>query len=102
MSDVRIYRPAKSAMQSGRAGTGHWLLEFAPGAARARDRLMGWTGSSDTMDQIHMKFPSREDAVAFAEKHGLDYRVEAPRERRIRPKNYADNFAAERDGNWTH
>jgi hypothetical protein len=99
---VRIYRPAKTAMQSGRAKTDEWLMEFEPGDAKVRDALMGWAGSRDTRNQLHLSFATRDEAVAFAEKHGLDHVVLAPRERKIVPKSYADNFRADRIGNWTH
>lgn len=102
MATVRIYRPAKTAMQSGRAKTEAWLLEFEPGDAKVRDALMGWAGSTDTLDQVHISFPSCEEAVAFAERHGLAYVVQPARERKMRPKSYADNFKAGRIGNWTH
>jgi hypothetical protein len=104
VATARIYRPAKTAMQSGRAKTHQWLLEFEPSSAKERDRLMGWTGSRDmACDEVRLRFPTEEEAVAFAEKHGLDYQVVAPRERRIRPKAYADNFRPDRiQGNWTH
>ena len=102
MPAVRIYRPAKTAMQSGRANTRHWVVEFEPGAPQRPDPLMGWTGSGDTRSQVRLKFPSREEAVAYAERRGLAYRVEEPRERTLRARSYADNFRAGRDGNWTH
>ncbi len=89
---ARIYRPAKSAMQSGRANTRHWLLEFERDGRREIDGLMGWTGSADTRAQVRLKFPSRDEAVAYAKKHGLDYDLEEPQVRRVRPKSYADNF----------
>ena len=92
MTEARIYRPARTAMQSGQANTRKWVLEFEPGAAKSIDPLMGWTGSTDTREQVHMKFDSRDEAVAFAKKNGLAFRVEEPKTRRIRPKNYADNF----------
>ncbi len=92
MTEARIYRPAQNAMQSGRANTRKWVLEFDPGAAKIIDPLMGWTGSADTLEQVHMTFDSKDMAVAFAKKNGLAFRVEEPKTRRIRPKNYADNF----------
>ena len=92
MTEARIYRPAKTAMQAGRANTRKWVLEFEPAAAKTIDPLMGWTGSADTREQVHMTFDSRDEAVAFAKKNGLAFRVEEPKARRIRPKNYADNF----------
>ncbi len=92
MTEARIYRPAQNAMQSGRANTRKWVLEFEPAAAKIIDPLMGWTGSADTREQVHMTFDSRDEAVAFAKKNGLAFRVEEPKTQRIRPKNYADNF----------
>jgi hypothetical protein len=90
-------------MQSGRAKTRVWLMEFEPGAAKTVDRLIGWVGSRDMrFDEVRLLFPSRDEAVAFAEKHGFDYEVCAARERLVKPKNYADNFRPDRTGNWTH
>jgi len=97
MPDVRIFQPAKSAMQSGRGGnTGKWLLEYAPAAPQRADPLMGWIGSLGTTGQVRVKFDSREDAVAFAKNNQLTYHVSEPRTRRIKPKNYSDNFAFDR------
>ncbi len=92
MTEARIYQPAKTAMQSGQANTRKWVLEFEPGVAKTIDPLMGWTGSADTREQVHMTFDSKAEAVAFAKKNGLTFRVQEPKTRRIRPKNYADNF----------
>jgi hypothetical protein len=91
MPRARIYQPAKSAMQSGRRNTCRWVLEFEP-SAKAIDPLMGWTESADTRNQIRMKFATKEAALAFAEKNGLEADVFDPRARRIRPKSYASNF----------
>ena len=96
MSKVRIYQPAKTAMHSGRANTRRWVLEHEPGRAQRIDPLMGWAGAADTRGQVRMTFDSRDEAVAFAKKNGFEYRVVEPRTRRIRPKNYADNFSADR------
>ena len=89
---VHIYRPAKTAMQSGLGNTKEWVLEFDPTAPEAIDPLMGWTGSADTKGQVRLRFASKDEAVAFAKKHGHEYRVSEPREARLRPKSYADNF----------
>ena len=94
--DVRIYRPAKSPMQSGAANAKHWVMEFEPTAPKVTDPLMGWTGSDDTQDQVKLRFGNEVAAVAFAEKHGLDYRVFEPRDRKPVPKSYAGNFANDR------
>ena len=104
MSVARIYRPAKTAMQSGRAKTKDWVMEFEPRAAKRPDRLMGWIGSQDMeADEVRLKFATREEAVSFAEHHGIEYTVREPHERPVRPKSYADNFRPDRViGNWTH
>ena len=99
---ARIYQQPKTAMQSGRAGTGEWLLEFEPAAPRRADPLMGWIGSADTRAQVHLRFESREEAVAFATREGLHYEIELPRTRKFVPKSYSDNFRFGRSENWTH
>jgi hypothetical protein len=98
---VRIYKPAKTAMQSGLGKTKEWLLESEP-APKILDPLMGWTGSRDTMQQVQLQFNTLDDAKAYAEKEGWQYTVEPPSKRHIRPKAYADNFAYNRIGRWTH
>ena len=99
---VRIFRPAKTAMQQGRAGTKDWIVEFEPEQARRVEPLMGWTSSADTKGQLRLHFATREEAVAYAKKQGLMYLVEEPEERAPRPKAYADNFRYTRLGRWTH
>ncbi len=93
---VRIYKPAKTAMQSGRANTKRWLLEHDPVDAQEADPLMGWAGSADTDRQVKLWFASKDEAVTFAALKGFVARVEEPNERTIRPKSYADNFTARR------
>ena len=90
---ARIYQPSKTAMQSGRANTHQWVLEFEPAEAKRRDPLMGWTSSGDTRQQLSLRFETREEAIAYAERNGIACTVQAPHARTIRPKNYADNFA---------
>ncbi len=89
---VRIYQPSKNAMQSGRAGTGKWILEYEPDTRRQPEPLMGWTSSGDTLNQVSLKFKTAEDAVTYAGTKGWEYTVLPPHERRIIPKNYTDNF----------
>ena len=90
--DVRIYRPAKTATQSGQAKTGRWVLEHAPRGQREVDSLMGWTSSDDTTQQIKLSFATRQQAIAYARRRGLAYVVDEPQSRSVRPKSYADNF----------
>ena len=93
---ARIYCPAKTATQSGYAQSRTWCLEFDADSARSIDPLMGWTSSRDMTQQVRLDFPTREDAVAFAETHGLEYDVAPPQARRVRPKSYSDNFRHDR------
>jgi hypothetical protein len=99
---ARIYKPAKTAMQSGPARTKEWVLEFEPEAAREIDPLMGWTSSRDMKAQVRLAFDTKEDAVAYAERAGIPYRVMEPKPRRNVRKSYADNFRFGRTGSWTH
>lgn len=92
MVEARIYKPAKTAMQSGHAASRKWCLEFEPKSAQRRDPMMGWAGWGDTRRQVRLKFRSREAAEAYAQKAGLEYRVQTPQAPRRRPKSYADNF----------
>lgn len=97
---ARIFLPPKNAMQSGRAGS-DWVLSYDSGAQHA-DRLMGWIGGGDTQAQVRLIFPTKEDAIAYAERNNIPYDVELPRERRVRTQAYADNFSYKRHENWTH
>lgn len=101
---ARIYKPAKTAMQSGTAKTKAWRLEFVPGSARAVDPLMGWTGSSDMDSQVRLSFDSKEAALAYAEAKGIEVTVTEPHGRKpnIRARGYGENFATNRRGAWTH
>ena len=89
---ARIYRPAKPATQSGRANTMHWVLDWEPASSRRADPLMGWIGSDDTQQQVRLSFPTKEAAIAYARRKGLEYRVFEPHQRVVRPKSYAENF----------
>ncbi len=102
MSEARIFQPAKTAMQSGRAGTRKWVLEYAPEQRKEADPLMGWTGSGDMRGQLRLKFDTKEEAVAYAKKNHISYRLIEPKERRVKPKAYANNFAFNRAESWTH
>jgi hypothetical protein len=99
---ARIYQPPRNAMQSGWAATHRWVLEFEPSSPGRPDPLMGWIGSGDTQAQVHLHFDTRDEAIAYAEKHGIDYDLELPQARLIKPKAYADNFRYGRIENWTH
>ncbi|MDX2028732.1 MAG: ETC complex I subunit [Alphaproteobacteria bacterium] len=91
---VRIYKPAKTAAQSGRAKTHEWLLEPELLTPRTPEPLMGWVSAADTFSELRgrLRFASAEEATAFADRNGWAYILEEPAERRIQPRNYLDNF----------
>jgi hypothetical protein len=92
MSTARIYQRPKNAMQSGRARTTSWVLDFAPGEAQQPDPLTGWAGSGDTRNQLRLSFPTLEAAQAYAEREGLAFIVVPAPERTLKLQAYADNF----------
>ena len=92
MTTARIYQRPKNAMQSGRARTDGWMLDFAPAEAKQPDPLTGWAGSGDTRDQLRMGFPTQEAAIAYAEREGLAFTVTPAPERKLKLQAYADNF----------
>ena len=89
---ARIFRPSKTAMQSGKAGTRRWVLEYELASPREPDPLMGWSSARDTLNQVRLKFPTLDEAKEFAEKRGLEFTIVEPHESRFKPKSYADNF----------
>ncbi|ADZ70417.1 ETC complex I subunit [Polymorphum gilvum] len=99
---ARIYRPAKTAMQSGKAKTQRWVLDYEPEIARSVEPLMGYTSSADMKQQIRLYFDSCEDAVAYARRNAIPYRVEPAKERKVRGASYSDNFRFDRSAPWTH
>jgi hypothetical protein len=92
MHNVRIYRPSKNTMQSGRALLGHWVLEYELETARRPDPLMGWISSGDTDNQVQLQFPTEESAIEFARKKGWITDVEAEHDRIVEPRNYATYY----------
>ena len=99
---ARIYKPAKSAMQSGRAKTESWVLEFEPQTQRKIEPLMGYTASSDMRQQLRMQFPTAEAAEAYCRKNGIAFITQKPKEPLRRRNSYAENFAYDRKTPWTH
>jgi hypothetical protein len=99
---AKIYRPARTAMQSGRAKTKQWLLEYEPETPRAVEPLMGWTASTDMKSQVRLAFDTKEEAVAYAERNGIPYRAFETHDAKPRAMSYSDNFKYNRVGAWTH
>jgi hypothetical protein len=102
MTSARIYKPARTAMQSGHANTKQWLLVFEPEKPRAAEPLMGWTSSTDMRRQIRLSFDTKEEAIAYAVREAIPYHVEEPHDVKRRTISYADNFRFNRVGSWTH
>ena len=96
MALARIYRPAKTAMQSGRAKTRKWVLEYEPTSRRDPDPLMGWSSARDTLNEVQLHFDTLEEALAYAKKNNLEYTVIEPQARTPKAKSYADNFRYDR------
>jgi ETC complex I subunit-like protein len=99
---ARIYKPAKTAMQSGTARTKLWVLDYEPEQPRAVEPLMGWTSSGDMRAQLRLRFETKEEAIAYCERHGIPYEVAEPKPAARRAMSYADNFAYGRRSPWTH
>ncbi|PLW36092.1 hypothetical protein PCANC_18766 [Puccinia coronata f. sp. avenae] len=91
---VRIYRPSPTTMQSAKANNHTWLLDWdtLQGAGRWENPLMGWASTADYLQGSSIKFKSSEAAVAFCEKQGWNYFVQAPKEIKFKPKSYSDNY----------
>jgi hypothetical protein len=99
---ARIYKPARTAMQSGSANTKEWVLDYEPEAPRMVEPLMGWTSSSDMKQELRLRFDSKEEAIAYCEREGIPYHVFESKPSKPARISYADNFAAGRRGAWTH
>jgi ETC complex I subunit conserved region len=99
---ARIYKPAKTAMQSGTAKTKSWVLDYEPTEPKEVEPLMGWTSSGDTRQQVCLRFDSKEEAIAYCERHRIPHQVFDPKQPRRRVMAYADNFAFSRRTPWTH
>ena len=98
---ARIYQPARSAMQQGKAKLS-WALEYEPEEPRAIEPLMGWTSSGDMKAQVKLRFDTKEEAIAYAERNGVRYRIEEPKPVKRRILSYSENFAPNRVVPWSH
>jgi hypothetical protein len=89
---ARIYQRPKNAMQSGRARTDLWILEFEPQKPEEADPLTGWNGGGDTSNQVRIGFPTLEAAKEYAEREGYAFHVVPAPIRKLKLQAYADNF----------
>ena len=99
---AKIYRPAKTAMQSGKAKTNLWVLEYEQEKARVIDSVTGYTGSGDMRQQLRLTFETREQAEAYATRKGIEFRVIEPKDATRKSLSYTDNFRFTRTQPWTH
>ncbi|HEY1540869.1 MAG TPA: ETC complex I subunit [Xanthobacteraceae bacterium] len=102
MSVARIYKPAKTAMQSGHANTKDWVLSYEPAEPREIEPLMGWTSSGDMRQQLRLRFETKDEAIAYCERHGIPYQLSEAKEAARRGISYSDNFSYARRVPWTH
>ena len=91
MKKAKIYKPTKTAMQSGKRSTKKWLLEFDT-LNLGVNQLMGWISSIDTMSEVKLKFSTKDLAIQYAEKNNITYKLIEPQKRKIIKKSYSDNF----------
>jgi hypothetical protein len=98
---ARIFLPARSAAQSGQ-GNGKWVLEYEPEKPRVIEPLMGWTSSNDMKSQIKLRFDTKDEAITYAERNGIAYRVEEPKPETRKIISYSDNFQPNRLVPWSH
>tara|TARA_B100001121_G_C18395771_1_gene483000 strand:+ start:45 stop:326 length:282 start_codon:yes stop_codon:yes gene_type:complete len=91
MNKVKIYKPAKTSMQSGLGNSKSWVLEFVSKKSGVNP-LMGWESSTDTLSEIKLEFESKENAIKYAKKNKLNYEVIDSKIRKITKKSYSDNF----------
>ena len=102
MQQAIIYSPSKTAMQSGTAKTGYWILEFKSVLPQVNNPLMGWAGGSETEMQISLKFNTQDEAVAYANSHDISFTVRKSNKRGLRIKSYNENYAFNKREIWTH
>ena len=91
MKKAKIYKPSKTATQSGLKKFEKWILEFETNDPTINP-LMGWESSNDTYTELKMEFTSRELAIEYAKKNKIQYELIEPQERKFVKKSYSDNF----------
>ena len=99
---ARIYKPARTAMQSGQGKTKEWVLDYEPEEPRTVEPLMGWTSSADMKQELRLHFDSKEEAIAYCQREGIPYRVFEAKPAARQRISYSDNFAFPRREAWTH
>ena len=91
MKKAKIFKPTKTAMQSGFAKSDKWVIEYIvdqPGV----NPLMGWESSTDTFSELNLEFSSKEKAIEYAKKNKIEFEIIEEKKRKIVKKLYSDNF----------
>ena len=91
MKKAKIYKPSKTAMQSGTKKYDKWIIEYItekPGI----NPLMGWESSTDTLTELKLEFSTKALAIEYAKKNNINYEIVEPNIKKINKKSYADNF----------
>ena len=91
MKKAKIYKPTRTAMQSGKRNTKSWFLEFET-LNNYTDPLMGWESSRDTMSEVKLQFSTKDQAIYYAKKNNIDYQIIEPEKRKLVKKSYSNNF----------
>jgi hypothetical protein len=99
---ARIYKPSKSAMQSGFANSKDWVVDFDLAEPRQIEPLMGWTSASDMRQELRLRFATQQEAIAYCERHGIAYQLFEDKPPARRTMSYSDNFSFTRRDAWTH
>jgi len=87
-----IYKPTRSASQSGKANHNHWLMRFVHDGTRKIEPVMGWTSTKDMMQEVIMRFVSLDSAMKYAKKNNIEYEVTPAQEHKLIIRSYAENF----------
>ena len=91
MKKAKIYKPTKTAMQSGLGKNDKWVIEYItknPGI----NPLMGWESSTDTLSELRLEFSTKESAIDYAKRNKIIFEIVEPKQRIILKKSYSDNF----------
>ncbi len=94
MRKAKIYKPTKTAMQSGSRNTKNWILEYEPLETEVSP-LMGWESSRDMLSEVKLEFSTKDKAIDYAKKNNISYYVINPQDRKLVKKSYSDNFTKE-------
>lgn len=87
-----IYKPTRSASQSGTAANEKWLLKFIHNGTRKIEPVMGWTSNRDMMQEVILKFDNQLEAENYAKKNNIEYQVVENNEHKMILRSYAENF----------